>query len=496
MSDPHELELIRNLTVRVASVREALEVVKTDLTSNDNAFFMCSMGLIIFMMQCGFAFLEAGSVRAKNCTNILTKNVLDSLITIVGYWSIGWALAYGDNESALSPIVGGSQFFGFGVTDYARFFFQYVFAARASTIISGAVAERCEFFTFFTYSIVISSTVYPILTHWGWSKQGWLNHGIAVAGERTTYLDFAGSGVVHLCGGTISLLAAYMLGPRIGRFENDKTRTVNEIQGHSAPFAALGGFVLMFGFLAFNGGSAADISTPGIGQVVAKAMINTIMCGAFAAVIYIVIYYVRNGKWTMLLTINACLAGMIASCAGCNIMRPWTTTFTGMGAGLTYLALSELVVRLRIDDPLDSFAVHAGGGLWGLIAVCVVGERGIIFSLTDGSLFLHAIAQLGWNIISALSIVVWSTVTMIPVFIFLKKIGKFRVPREVEIKGLDIFKHGEAAYPLAAYGHGWEESDHQDALPISKEDPAGVHARNGNDIALTQRHPGQAQRGA
>uniref|UniRef100_A0A915D058 Ammonium transporter AmtB-like domain-containing protein n=1 Tax=Ditylenchus dipsaci TaxID=166011 RepID=A0A915D058_9BILA len=230
------------------------------------------------------------------------KNLLDSLITIIGYWSIGWAFAYGDNSLGwLSPFVGGSEFFGIGVTAHSTFFFQYVFAARASTIISGAVAERCEFATFIVYSIVVSSTFDQY---------------------SVTYLDTAGSGVVHLCGGTIGLVAACMMGPRIGRFTDHSkgkrklSLMYGKIKGHSVPFASL------------------DISKHGSGQAVARAMINTIMCGAFSAITYLLIHYVRKGKWTVLLTINACLTGMISACAGCNLISPWTTIFTGGGAGL------------------------------------------------------------------------------------------------------------------------------------------------------------------
>ena len=227
-------------------------------------------------------------------------------------------------------------------------------------------------------------------------------------------------------------------------------------------FAALGGFILMFGFLAFNGGSMADIVKPGEGHIVALAMINTILCGAFAALIYLVIHYITKGKWTLLLTINACLAGMVSACAGCNRMMPWASVFTGTGSGLAYLLLSKLMIYLKIDDPLDAFAVHAGGGLWGLIAVCIIAEDGIAYRIVDGidgdgTMIGQAFAQLGWNLVCALAIIIWSTLIMVPVFWILKKIKKFRVLPEIEIKGLDIYKHGEAAYPIHAYGHGWDD---------------------------------------
>ena len=380
-----QLALLRELQFRLDHARLELTAFRQPNRDNMNAFFLCFMALFIFLMQCGFAFLEAGAVRAKNVTNILTKNVLDSLITIVSYWSLGWALAYGPNPfpDPLSGLFGFSQFFGFGLENFSRFFFQYVFAARASTIISGAVAERAEIATFFAYSLFVSgkcfalpncltiqnsAVIYPVLTHWGWAEQGWLHIGIRVDSSnfRTTYLDYAGAGVVHLCGGTISLVAAWMLGPRIGRFSADGR--ANPIEGHSVPLASLGGFILMLGFLAFNGGSAADIWKKGNGQQVAKSMVNTLMvifplnckflanfqCGAFAAICTLVVHKLRKDKWTVLLTLNACLAGMIASCAGCNQMDSWGTVITGLGGGLIYMALSCLVLRLRRNHCLST----------------------------------------------------------------------------------------------------------------------------------------------
>ncbi|CAD6185075.1 unnamed protein product [Caenorhabditis auriculariae] len=455
-----------NYTAQIMQLQKEIDQIRADFTDNDNAFFLCSMAIIIFLMQCGFAFLEAGAVRSKNTTNILIKNLLDSCIAIVGYWSLGWAFAYGDaSNSTAGLFIGYSQFFLANFTDYPKFFFQYVFAATSATIVSGAVAERCEFVTYIVYCSVISTFVYPILTHWGWHPQGWMLQGITSGIIKTTYLDFAGAGVVHLCGGSISFVAALIMGPRIGKFPKDGEEESDEIKGHSVPFAALGGFILMFGFLAFNGGSMADIVKPGEGYIVALAMVNTILCGAFAALTYLIMHYITHGKWTLLLTINACLAGMVSACAGCNRMEPWGSVFVGTGSGLIYLALSKMMIWFKIDDPLDAFAVHAGGGFWGLISTVIVGHEGIAYAVAhaiggkDGANneVAQSFAQLGWQFVCIAAIVTWSWLWMVPIFLFLKKIGKLRVSEEVEINGLDIYKHGESAYPLHAYGHGWHE---------------------------------------
>ncbi|KAJ1355000.1 ammonium transporter Amt1 [Parelaphostrongylus tenuis] len=444
-----------NYTAEINELREAIKQMEKDFADNDNAFFLCSMSLIIFFMQCGFAFLEAGAVRSKNTTNILIKNLLDSCISVIGYWSLGWAFAFGDSSnSVVGLFIGHTQFFLSGLENYSMFFYQYAFAATSATIVSGAVAERCEFANYIVYSTLISTVVYPILTHWGWHKDGWMHRGI----------DFSGAGVVHLCGGVISLAAAYIIGPRIGRFSKDGKGEPLEIKGHSVPFVALGGFILMFGFLGFNAGSMGDIAKKGEGEIVALAMVNTILCGAFGALTFLIIHYLTKGKWTLLLTINACLAGMVASCAGCNNMEPWASSFTGIGAGLVYLGLSNMLIKMKIDDPLDAFAVHGGGGLWGMVSASIINRNGVAYAIANaitsnnGPLYCRqAFAQLGWQLICALAITIWSLIWMIPIFLFLKKIGKLRVAPEIEINGLDIYKHGEAAYPLHAYGHGWDE---------------------------------------
>ncbi|CAK5100750.1 unnamed protein product [Meloidogyne enterolobii] len=250
----------------------------------------------------------------------------------------------------------------------------------------------------------------------------------------------------------------------------------------------------MFGFLAFNGGSTGEISTKGVGQIVVKVMVNTILCGAFAALSYLFVHFIRKGKWTILLTINACLTGMVSACAGCNIMfvwliktincsvfRPvWTSAITGSIAGMAYLAFSELCLIMRIDDPLDAFAVHFGGGLWGLISACLVTEKGLLFSLIDPEKvkFDEALWQLCWQSVCAVAIIVWSALVLTPAFLILKAFGKIRVPREVEIRGLDRFKHGEAAYPLTAYGHGWGDGTEFVITPLQDVGGDAVNGKN------------------
>ncbi|KAI6170872.1 Ammonium transporter [Aphelenchoides bicaudatus] len=453
MTEPN----LANLTAEIAELKLELSHLTHDISANNNAFFLVTMALIIFLMQCGFAFLEAGSVRSKNTTNILIKNLLDSCIAILSYWAIGWALAWGGNSSSfMGKFVGASEFFLNGFYDYPRFFFQFVFAATAATIVAGAVAERCQFAAYILYCTCISSIIYPILVHWGWSEQ--------------TLRDLEW---FTLCGGTISFVAAYIMGPRIGRFPKEGQEGSPELQGHSVPFAALGGhFILMFCFLAFNGGSQADIVKAGSGQIVALAMINTIMSGASAAFTTLILHYVHNHKLTLLLTINACLAGMVAACAGANQMEPVSASLIGIIAAILYMSLSSFLLRIKVDDPLEATGVHFGGGFAGLDRSSIVYER------WGGTCF-----QLGWTLICALAIILWSSLTGFIVFTVLKAFGLLRVSEEVEIKGLDIYMHGEAAYPLHAYGHGWDEFEKVKVGYIDKNQKLTSSVSQSNEIS-------------
>ncbi|XP_064601317.1 putative ammonium transporter 1 [Liolophura sinensis] len=408
-------------------------------------------------MQCGFAFLEAGSVRSKNVTNILIKNLLDSFVSGLSYWLIGYALAYGSGNKFI-----GYEYFAHAYMpddQYAKWFFQYVFAATAATIVSGAVAERCDFNGYLVYSFLITGFVYPVVTHWTWSGEGWLSDGseyINEKGEVSTvaYNDFAGSGVVHTLGGTAAFVGALFLGARKGRFDEESGYPV-EIKGHSLPFAALGGFVLLFGFFAFNGGSQAAISNPGDGIAIAISIVNTVAAATGGGFVVLVLNKtpLGDGKWSMLSTVNGCLTGMVSACAGCNDMYTWGAFVTGLIGGVVYMLISWSVVKLRVDDPLDATAVHFGGGVTGVITIAFLSKTYGILFFGDNRSGLH----LAWQLAGLAAIIGWTAVLSILIFGGLKLLGILRVNEEMELKGLDIPKHGEPAYPAESYGHGWGE---------------------------------------
>ncbi|KAL3841506.1 hypothetical protein ACJMK2_019640 [Sinanodonta woodiana] len=406
-------------------------------------------------MQSGFALLEAGSVRSKNVTNILIKNVCDSFICGVSYWLFGFAFAYGD----------GNQFIGhtyFAITDlpanrYGYFFFQFTFTATAATIVSGAMAERCEFMAYFSFSFIITGFIYPLVTHWTWWHSGFLLQGIDYGGDigRIGYQDFSGSGVVHTVGGMAAFVGAAILGPRIGRFDPQTGKAVH-LRGHSIPLSTLGGFILFFGFLTFNGASQLSLSKAGDGEAISLAIVNTMITATFASFTATFVYRIPrfgSGAWCITVASNGAITGMVASCAGCNVFYPWGSCILGIVAGITYHVWCWVVRTVHVDDPTDAVAMNFGGGTLGVIAVGFLDRnKGILLKWNRRSALC-----LGWQLAGMTLIMCWTAFWSAISFGIMRWIKILRVPEDIELKGLDIPRHKEPGYPVESYGHGHVE---------------------------------------
>jgi len=450
----------------VCAVNDALASTKSGL----NVFFLLFGGALVFMMQTGFAMLCAGSVRQKNVKNIMLKNLLDACGGAIGFFTVGYAFAYGGDQSGLT-FIGNSDFALRDFEgDYAFFFFQFAFAATAATIVAGTVAERCKMSAYLCYSLFLTGFVYPVIAHSIWDDNGFLS---AFAAEEDLFrgvgtIDFAGSGVVHMTGGLTALIAAIILGPRRGRFTDEDGNPLEEpvsFAPHSVSLQVLGTFILWFGWYGFNPGSALAIDNETSGKVAALCAVTTTLAAASGCVTAMftdsILEAMKTGETTydLSMAMNGALGGLVAITAGCSVVAPWASILIGSIGGLVYLGGSKLLIRFRIDDAVDAIPVHLCNGVWGVLAVGLFAKADLMdlagYSTKhegwfyewgsgsfDASLLLAQIAAIGW-------IVGWVTVIMTPFFIVLNKLGMFRIdPLEEEV-GLDISHHRGAAYDLS-----------------------------------------------
>ncbi len=392
--------------------------------------WMLVAGALVYFMQAGFAMVEAGFCRAKNASNLMMKNLLDFCMGAVAYFAIGWAFMYGTD---MGGFIGTSQFFlggdAYDVTVYRDFMFQVVFAATAATIVSGAVAERLKFGSYLVYSLVLSAFIYPIYGHWVWGG-GWLS--------EMGFHDFAGSGVVHALGGFVGLAGAMVLGPRFGKYGPDgKPRA---IPGHSIPLAALGTFILWFGWYGFNAGSTLS----GTDLRMAVIAVNTTLAAATGAIAALLTIYAKTKVWDIGMALNGALAGLVGITAPCAVVSAPSALIIGVVAGLLVVASILTVENLGIDDPVGAFSVHGVNGIWGLIAVGLFADG--TYADIKGLLFGGGAEQLITQLIGAAAVMAWAFVLGFLTFKIMDLITGIRISPQEEIEGLDIQEHGGPAY--------------------------------------------------
>ena len=393
---------------------------------------------LIYFMQAGFALCEAGLTRAKNTGNILMKNMMDFCIGTPCFWLIGFGLMFagtGPLVGGFDPLIQGSYTAANSVVPqnmplWCYVIFETVFCATAATIVSGSMAERTNFKAYCVYSAVISLIIYPIEGHWVWGG-GWLS--------AMGFHDFAGSAAVHMTGGLIACLGAWMLGPRIGKYDrNGKARA---IPGHNMLAAALGVFILWFCWFGFNGGSTAAMATEDNAITAATAFMTTNLAAAVATVTTMIFTWIRYGKPDVSMTFNGALAGLVAITAPCDCVTPVGAFFIGLVAGiLVVLSVEFFDNRAKIDDPVGAVSVHMANGMWGTIAVGLfsTGADGVGVGLFYGGGF----AQLGVQLLGVIGIAAYTLITMFIVFKIIDKTIGLRVPAKIEIDGLDVHEHG------------------------------------------------------
>ncbi len=424
------LSMIQETT---ATVDIAAEVEK--INGDMGMLWMLLAGILVFFMQAGFFLVESGMTDSKNAVNIAMKNFLDIAVGSLAFWFVGYSLMYGSD--AFMGIFHWSGFtFSQGAADL---FFQTVFAATAATIVSGAIAGRTKYTTYAVFSIVMTAIIYPIAGGWEWNG-GWLNNTDGIMPAE--FIDFAGSSIVHSVGGWAALVAAWMVGPRIGKYLDGKPV---EMHGHNQMYATLGVFILWLGWFGFNGGS--QLAWGGDDAVAAsQVVLVTNLAASAGAIAALVFTWIKNGKPNLGMTLNGALAGLVSITAGCGNMTESGSILAGLIGGiLVVLSIGFIEKTLKIDDAVGAISVHGVAGAWGTLVIGlwgVDGDTGIgIFNGGGG-------AQLGAQAIGVVAYAVWAIVLSF-VFLYIIKVlfGGLRVTEEEEIQGLDISEHGSIAYP-------------------------------------------------
>ena len=398
-----------------------------------DTFYFLVMGVLVMFMAPGFAMLEAGMVRAKNTSEILTKNVALFAIACIMYMICGYTIMYpGAGEGAWLPLIG----FGIGEEHTAQavidsggdtyysarsdYFFQVVFVATAMSIVSGAVAERMKLWAFLIFAVFMTGFIYPVQGFWKWG-------GGAL--DAAGFLDFAGSGVVHLCGATAALAGVLLLGPRAGKYGPDGQ--VNALPGANMPLATLGMFILWFGWFGFNGGSELKVSNVGEANAVAQVFVNTNIAASGGLIGALIVARLMFGKADLTMALNGALAGLVSITAEPLAGTIQASAIIGAIGGVLVVGSIVLLDKLRIDDPVGAISVHGSAGVWGLLAVCITNPEATLEAQLLGIVVIFA-----WTFAAAL--IVWYV---------LKASMGIRISEEEEYAGADLSETGIEAYP-------------------------------------------------
>jgi ammonium transporter, Amt family len=404
-------------------------------------------GFLVFIMQLGFAILETGMIRQTSAVNALLENFLEAGIGAIAWWIVGFGLAFGvDNGSGLI----GTTLFAPGIdladTIYygnigvlTMFFFQFAFAATASTITTGAMAERTDFIGNIIYTVIVIVFIYPVIVHWVWGG-GWL--------FQQGFFDFAGSNVVHTVGGVIALVGAWMLGPRKGKVWGQP------LPAHNLGLALIGVMILWFGWYGFNPGST--LGAVGTSGTIGIVTLNTTLGAGAGCLATMFFLYFRTGKWSLIATMNGSLAGLVAVTGGCAFISPWAAIIIGAVGGIIMPLAADLLEKIKIDDAVGASPVHFACGVWGILAIGLFAEPSLTPFAANaksgfGGLLIPGggIDILVTQVIGSLATIVWCAVTSYIMFAALKAIKRLRVNPAAEADGnfIDNYEHGESVWP-------------------------------------------------
>jgi Amt family ammonium transporter len=409
---------------------EEISSLMTEQTFAINTVWVALCAALIFFMEAGFALLEAGFIRAKNTMSIIAKVIIDITFGGIGFFIVGFGIAYGASNGWFAFDIGiSTNDLGLGLTVSNKLFWfiQLGFAIAAISIVSGALAERMKLWAYAILVFVFCAVLYPLVANWVWNPNGWL----ALRG----FNDFAGSAAVHAMGGFAALAAAIVLGPRLGKYNEDGSS--NTIPGHNLPLAAVGAFILWFGWFGFNPGSS--LGAVGNWELIGSVVVNTFLASAAGGIATMVYTYFAYKKIDITMVINGILAGLVSITAGCNVVGPGSAILIGLIAGVLVDVAVLFFDRLKVDDPVGAVAVHGINGLFGTIAVG-------FFAQEDGLFFGGGTSLLITQIIGVLSIALFSFCLTYVVMSLLKITVGIRVSKEEEKAGIDAVSFGVKSY--------------------------------------------------
>lgn len=446
-----------------------------EMTMIIDTFWVLVAAVLVFFMNLGFASLEAGMARSKNTVNILSKNFIVFAVSSLGFMLLGWGLMFGGDNGFIGTehlfILGSSDvsFYNDTLTSnvpfWGKFFFQLVFCGTAATIVSGAVAERIKYVSFILFSFVLTLIIYPIVGHWVWGG-GWLSD--------LGFLDFAGDTVVHSLGGWAALAGELVLGPRIGKYGKDGKPKA--IPGHNMSLAVIGLFVLWLGWFGFNPGSTMSFQNP---SDVMHILMTTNTSAIMAVLTSTITSWIFIGKPDLGMTINGCLAGLVAITGGCAYISIVDSLIIGAMAGVLVVFLVLFFDRIHVDDPVGATSVHLGCGVFGTICVGLFAQEGVTtLSAVNGLFYGGGWGLLGIQLVGILSVGAFVFVSTYIFWWILKKTVGIRVSGEEEIAGLDIGEHGNFAYPDFVqavenidYDLEEKQSEKLDDMPVLETSP-------------------------
>ncbi|WP_299256242.1 ammonium transporter [uncultured Aquimarina sp.] len=421
--------------IQQQEVQEAVKAAVDGVNADLSILWILIAAILVFFMQAGFTLVETGFTRSKNAGNIVMKNFMDLAVGSLMFWVVGYSIMYGGDT-----ILGGFMRDPFDLAffkqdDWHNLFFQTVFCATAATIVSGAVAGRTKFSTYLIFSAVLTTIIYPISGSWLWpfDDKAWLNN--------LGFIDFAGSTIVHAVGGFAGLVAAILIGPRIGKYDNGK---INVIPGHNMILGALGVLILWLGWFGFNGGS--QLAFGGSDSIaVGSVIINTNLAAALGSITALFFTWIKYKKPDISMTLNGCLAGLVGITAGCGNVSAAGAAAIGIISGLVVVLSIEFIdKKLKVDDPVGAISVHGVCGFLGTVLVGVFALPGDDFA--GGLLYGGGFKQLGVQALGSLSMIGWTVLASFVVLFILKKTIGLRVSEKEEIDGLDIHEHGISAY--------------------------------------------------